>query len=384
MTESSDPSSPVPGPKAVTAPEPRRSRLRWWVWLPLAVLVMVVGVASRIDLNYYALAPGSAQSVQPFISVPPARSHPVTRPVLLTDVQIGRVTALSYLYFKLQSNIALEKVAAVTGGTSPSELGAQGALQMTQAEEAAKAAALTRLGYRVTAVPSGAVITGTFAGTPAYGVLAVGDVVTAVDGSPTLTASTFFQAMSRYHSGDTVTLTVRKGGGGAPGPVRVTLKRTIVITGLNAKGQVQRDAVDLGVVQADQVDFTYPVPVRIDVANIGGPSAGLAMTLGVIDALSTGSLTGGRTVAATGTIDAQGDVGPVGGVAQKTVAVESAGASIFLVPPDEYKDALSKDRPGLKIYAVSTLDQALQILAAHGGKVPPAPAAAGAQVAAAG
>ena len=69
-------------------------------------------------------------------------------------------------------------------------------------------------------------------------------------------------------------------------------------------------------------------------------------------------MTGGHTVAATGTIDAQGDVGDVGGVAQKTVAVENAGATIFLVPPQEYKAAMSKDRPGLKIYAVSTLDQA--------------------------
>jgi PDZ domain-containing protein len=62
----------------------------------------------------------------------------------------------------------------------------------------------------------------------------------------------------------------------------------------------------------------------------------------------------------------------VGGVAQKTVAVEDAGATIFLVPPQEYKAALSKIRPGLQVYAVSTLDQALQVLAAHGGKVPPA------------
>jgi PDZ domain-containing protein len=110
--------------------------------------------------------------------------------------------------------------------------------------------------------------------------------------------------------------------------------------------------------------------VSIDVVDIGGPSAGLAMTLGVIDTLSGGQLTGGRKVAATGTMDAQGDVGDVGGVPQKTVAVENAGASIFLVPPPEYKNAMSKDRKGLKIYAVSTLDQALQVLAANGGHVP--------------
>ena len=63
-------------------------------------------------------------------------------------------------------------------------------------------------------------------------------------------------------------------------------------------------------------------------------------------------------------------MGDVGGVPQKTIAVENAGASIFLVPPQEYKAAMSKDRPGLKVYAVSTLDQALQVLAANGGHVP--------------
>jgi Lon-like protease len=130
--------------------------------------------------------------------------------------------------------------------------------------------------------------------------------------------------------------------------------------------------VDLGIEPEDQVAFGYPFPVSINVTNIGGPSAGLAMTLGVIDALTSGSLTGGRTVAATGTMDANGDVGDVGGVAQKTVAVENAGASIFLVPPQEYGAAMSKDRPGLKVYAVSTLDQALAVLAAHGGAALPA------------
>jgi Lon-like protease len=376
MTESPDPTAPPPvAPQIVPFVAARRSRLRWWVWVPLAVLVLAIGVASRIDLNYYALEPGSSQSVQPFITVPAAKSHPVTHPVLLTDVEIGRVTALSYLYFKLQRNTTLEKVTDVTGGTAPSELGAQGALQMTQAEDAAKAAALTRLGYRVAAVPAGAVITGTFAGTPAYAALAVGDVVTAVEGTPTSTADAFGQAMARYHSGETVTLTVRKGGSGVPGPVPVILKRTVVFIGYDSHGKAVYAPVDLGVEQADQVNFTYPVPVKIDVTNIGGPSAGLAMTLGVIDALSPGSLTGGRTVAATGTIDAQGNVGPVGGVPQKTVAVENAGASIFLVPPQEYRDAMSKDRPGLQVYAVSTLDQALHILAAHGGSVPAAPTA---------
>ncbi len=351
-------------------PSRRHRRRRLWTWTVFVAVVVALVVASRWNLDYYALQPGTAQSVQQFITVPADKNHPVTHPVLLTDVEIGRVTALTYLFFKLQGNSALEQVESVTGGTPPSQLTAQGNLEMSQAEDDAKAAALDRLGYSVKATPSGAVIFGTFPGTPAYGVLEVGDVITAVDGAVTPSTDTLNAALSHYHSGQTVDLTVRRGGTAAPVSVPITLRTTEVDL-----GQGQMVHLDLGIDSEDQVDYSYPFPVKIAVTNIGGPSAGLAMTLGVIDALTNGSVTGGHTVAATGTIDAQGDVGDVGGVAQKTVAVENAGATIFLVPPQEYKAALSKVRPGLHVYAVSTLDQALAVLEAHGGKVPPAPLA---------
>ena len=106
------------------------------------VLVVAVVVASRWNLNYYALQPGHGP-VGPAVHHRPAdKSHPVTHPVLLTDVEIGRVTALTYLFYKLQGNTALDPVEAVTGGTPPSQLTAQGNLEMSQAEDDAKAAAL--------------------------------------------------------------------------------------------------------------------------------------------------------------------------------------------------------------------------------------------------
>jgi PDZ domain-containing protein len=376
-----DPTPPTPGPSSVPSvpfdggaavqplpPARGHRRRRLWAWTVFIVVVVALVVASRWNLDYYALQPGTAQSVQQFITVPADKNHPVTHPVLLTDVEIGRVTALTYLFFKLQSNAALEQVESVTGGLPPSQLTAQGNLEMSQAEDDAKAAALTRLGYAVTATPSGAVIFGTFPGTPAYGVLNVGDVITAVDGMATPSTAALNATLKHYHSGQTVDFTVRRSGTAAPVSVPITLKTTEVDLGAGQIGHL-----DLGIYSEDQIDYTYPFPVKIDVTNIGGPSAGLAMTIGVIDALTNGSVTGGHTVAATGTIDAQGNVGDVGGVAQKTVAVENAGATIFLVPPQEYKAAMSKDRPGLHVYAVSTLDQALRILQAHGGKVPPAP-----------
>jgi PDZ domain-containing protein len=342
----------------------RHSKLRWFAWGAVLVVVLGVFIASRINLDYFAIQPGTAQSVQPFITVPPAKAHHVADPVLLTDVEEARVTALSYLIFKLQSDTALYSVPSVTGGVSPAELDAQGNLQMSQAETAAKVASLRHLGYAVPGTPVGAVIAGTFPGTPAYGVLNVGDVVTAVGGVPTTSAHALTTALAGYKPGQPVTFTVRRNGTAPPGPVTLTLRRTVV------EVDGSRVVITVGIEPQDQVRYTYPFPVSIDVVDIGGPSAGLAMTLGVIDTLSGGQLTGGKKVAATGTMDAFGDVGDVGGVAQKTVAVENAGASIFLVPPQEYAAAKSKDRPGLKVYAVSTLDQALRVLAANGGHVP--------------
>jgi len=372
--------SPLRPATAVGEPLPPRSRRRRrWPWAVFLLLVVATAVASRWNLDSYAVQPGTAQSVQPFITVPADRSHRVRHPVLLTDVQIGRVTALTYPFYWLQGDTTLVPLGEVTGGTPASQLDAQGRLEMSQAEASAKTAALRHLGYQVTATPSGAVIFGTFPGTPAYRTLSVGDVVTAVDGVATPTAGDLTASLAGHHSGQTVSLTVRKGGTASPVRVPVTLKSTVVDVGGGRSA-----TLDLGILPEDQVDYGYPFAVAINVTNIGGPSAGLAMTLGVIDALTAGSVTGGHTVAATGTIDGQGDVGDVGGVPQKTVAVENAGASIFLVPPQEYRKAMSKDRPGLKIYAVSTLDQALSVLASHGGTVPAPAAGASARAAAAG
>jgi len=117
--------------------------------------------------------------------------------------------------------------------------------------------------------------------------------------------------------------------------------------------------------------YDFPFPVSINSDDIGGPSAGLAWTLGILNSLSGGRLTGGRIIAATGTIRPDGSVGDVGGVQQKTVAVERAGATLFLVPLTsthyELKIARSMATPGLKVMEVGSLSQALTDLEHAGG-----------------
>ena len=112
-----------------------------------------------------------------------------------------------------------------------------------------------------------------------------------------------------------------------------------------------------------------PFPVSISADEIGGPSAGLAFTLGVIAKLDHDSLTGGHRIAATGTMSMSGAVGDVGGVAQKTVAVRNAGATVFFVPPQEYAVARAHAGSTLHIYKVATLAQALAVLRNLGGKI---------------
>ena len=113
--------------------------------------------------------------------------------------------------------------------------------------------------------------------------------------------------------------------------------------------------------------FDLPFDVTVDSAGIGGPSAGLAFALGVLDHVTPGELTGGRRVAVTGTIDLEGRVGPVGGVAQKTAAVKSAGIDLFLVPAAEYEAARAQAGRDVQIVRVTTLEDALVALGREGG-----------------
>ena len=113
--------------------------------------------------------------------------------------------------------------------------------------------------------------------------------------------------------------------------------------------------------------YEFPFDVAIDSGDVGGPSAGLAFTLAILDRITPGDLTGGARVAVTGTIELDGTVGPVGGVKQKTEAAVSEGAVLFLVPSDEYDEAVEAADGRIEIRRADSLDQALTALEELGG-----------------
>jgi PDZ domain-containing protein len=332
------------------------------------VLVIAAGVAgTTINLNYYALAPGSALSVAPLIKVPPDKSHSVPGQVYLTTVSLSQVRAIDYIPDQLRSDVSVVPAEQVLGTLPPSQLQVQNALEMDDSKQSAQVAALRRLNYPVPEHDGGAVIVEVQKGTPAAGALQIGQTITAINGHPTPTADQAVAITHTQHPGDVVHLTVDPGGGAPVRDVAITLG------GHQVNGQ---QVAFMGVALATHAQYDFPFPITINSEGIGGPSAGLAYTLGIIQALTPDDMTGGKKVSATGTIDATGQVGDVGGVAQKTVAVRNAGATLFLVPPPEYKVAMQHAGSRLTVIPVASLDQALAALSTHGGNtsdLPPPP-----------
>jgi PDZ domain-containing protein len=336
-------------------------------------------VLSRWNVNYYALSPGDASPVTSFIKVPSKLDHPLSGEILLTDVFVTPLTVLTYLQERyLSSDSQVVPSVELLGPSTPADqLAPQGFLEMSQAQSQAKAAALTYLGYAPKERDAGALVFGIAPGSPASHVLKVSQVITAVNGTSVTGVCSLVSALHGLLPGTTATLSVeqssvKESGAFVNGP---TVQRPITL-GAPPKGLTDggcglgKPTAYLGIQPNTQQSWSFPVNVSVNTVDIGGPSAGLSMTLGIIDKLSGGHLTAGRTIAATGTIEASGAVGDVGGVPQKTIAVERAGATVFFVPPQEYKAALSKDTPQLHVYAVSTLDQALAILKRLGGTLP--------------
>lgn len=112
--------------------------------------------------------------------------------------------------------------------------------------------------------------------------------------------------------------------------------------------------------------YRFPFQVDIHLRDVGGPSAGMMFALGIYDTLTPGALTGGAHIAGTGTIDGDGDVGPIGGIRQKMIAARDAGARWFLAPESNCAEVVGHVPDGLAVFAVSTLDQAVKVVEAVG------------------
>ncbi len=360
----------VPGPLQWTPPE--RPHKNWWALAggPLALLVGFLFLVSSIQLPYVALAPGGADPINELLTVPKDKEFPPKGSFLLTTVSLETIiTPYDFVRDWIDDNYQLIAKKDLLGGSSERQYNQEAQQEMTDSKQAAVVLAFRTLGYSVAEHGQGSLILGIASGNvPARGVLETGDAITAADGTATPLATDLVAILQKRTFGDTLDATVTKADGSV---VQKTLKlgsRTDTTCTTKADtGNGPCLGVSLG---TKAHKFDLPFDVKIDTSGIGGPSAGLAFTLALIDDLTPGELTGGKNVAVTGTIDIEGNVGEVGGVVQKTAAVRAAKATLFLVPPGEFEDASKHAGKGLKVLRVTTLKEALAALAANGGEVP--------------
>lgn len=346
-------------------PLPRRGRRRLLRWvLPAVVLCGLLAAAIVVEVPYYAIAPGTARQVNDLIAVPDDRAHPPEGRVLLATVALRRLSALEAVQGWLDADTSVVPEEQVLGNGDREDFGRQNRDLMDDSKNVAVLVALRRLGYPVAELGRGGLVVEVRPGSPAVGHLVPGEVVTAVDGAPTPLKQTVVEALGARRPGQSVRLAVL----GVDGVAR----EEQVVLGPNPDAAAGAAAMATGgflgvVLRTKEQAFDMPFDVTIDSGTIGGPSAGLAFALGLLDTLTRGELTGGAKVAVTGTIQLDGSVGNVGGVTQKTAAVRAAGADYFLVPPGEFEEARARAGGRLEVRRVATLEQAITTLEELGG-----------------
>jgi len=319
-------------------------------------------VGAAVRLPYYVLSPGEATGVEPLIQVQGAPSYHHGGSILFTTVSLaGDVNAYGFLHGWLSHDDVVVSRQEITGGTPTKTYDAENVQAMTDSKTAATKVALQRLGYTVPASGDGVEVVQVTAKGPADGKLRTADVITAVDGTPVTLDEQLVSAVHRHKPGDVINFTLSRGG----------QPQTVAVQAVDDGHGVAKVGVAL---QTKNLRYDFPVKVTIDTGRVSGPSAGLAFTLALLDDLGAGDLTGGKKVAVTGTIDIDGKVGPVGGVAQKTVTARRAGAIAFLVPPEEERDA-KRHAGKMRIITIRTLDDALAALQQLGGSPLPPPKA---------
>ena len=219
----------------------------------------------------------------------------------------------------------------------------ESAVAMVSSQDTAIAAALTELGEKVDPIVEVLDVT---PGLPAEGKLKVRDVLLDVGGIAVTEAQDVVDAVDQAKAGEPIPFVVRRGG------KRVSVE----VTPREVDG-------DLRVGITPGVGFDFPFRVSVNIAdNIGGPSAGLMMSLAIFDTLTPGSMTDGADIAGTGTITPSGKVGPIGGIQQKIAAARDAGAELFLVPADNCDGIGGVDPGDMRLARATTMHRAVVTL----------------------
>ena len=337
------------------------------VWLVTGAII----ISALVRVNYWEVAPGSAEQVASRLSFDEAALQLVDRyktssPILFVTAYGSKLSALDAVIGVVDPDVDVLDREKKFGTTTPGEQQRLGFEAMATAKQIAEYVALNRLGYEVSISYGELIIEQLVCDQnprplSACLQLKLGDTVIAFDGIKIPTLSDLLPLMADYSAGEVVEITVKP----LNSSETVTKKVELMVSPDDPNRTI------IGVWPADTRKVKLPFEVGINTDLIGGPSAGLAFTLALIDELTPGELTGGIKVAATGTIDGDETVGAIGALRQKTVAVKASGAKVFFVPSAQTKEEIAAAKrvagKGLLIVPVADLSEALAYLKKIGG-----------------
>jgi PDZ domain-containing protein len=328
---------------------PRARGASWPVYLIGALLVVgfLSILAWNIELPYLAWSAGPVSDASDGIVVEDAAVYPPDGELLMLTVVSQDVNIFETVIAEVDPTVDLVRKRAVQReGESDEEYRNRVLQQMDDSNYKAIAVAMDYLGYEM--VPTAVVVSSVADGVSAADLLQPGDIVVEVNGVTTTSVDDFAPALEGFEIGDTIDMTVERNGS------RIDLQVEL------AEREDDPGAPMIGITLGQLAE--PPFPISIESGDVGGPSAGMMHTIAIIDTLTPGELTKGHVVAGTGTIQLDGTVGNIGGVRQKVVGAEAAGAEYIMVPQGNYESALTAERDHIEIIPVSTLDDAITFL----------------------
>lgn len=338
-----------------------RNRFRIGVFILIAIFLCLL----YVPLPYYVTRPGSAIELAPMIRVE-GGTKDEKGTFMLTTVRMGEASPFWYLYAKLSQDVELIDADLVLSHGETDDDFTQRELEvMRNSQQLAEAVAFKRAGYPVKIEKQGVLVMGTLAGMPAKNLLKVGDVIVQIDEQKLQTAQDLLDYLSKKKPGNTIKLTFLR--------EKKEMSGSIKLSSLPDENGQASKRVGLGIRPENKQYIEIPKKVHITAEGIGGPSAGLMMTLEIYDQLKRETdFTRGYRIAGTGTISADGTVGRIGGINHKIVAADKAGAEIFFAPNDvttgqvsNYQEAVeTAKRIGTKmiVVPVKTVDDAITYL----------------------
>lgn len=321
------------------------------------VVAALIFAAFFIKSPYVILSPGNPQNILgPAITISGTKIYPTTGKLSVTSVMVtdpdSYMTGFDVLYAWMSDERAvMPRVEIYPQGESVEDSIRAGVQEMTDSQVSATAAALGYLGYELN---SKLIISQVNEQTNAYKVLKVGDEVISLDNIKYKSQSEIARSLDEKNPGQIVSIKVLRSGS------------QIIEEQIKLSAREDGSAY-IGIGITNKYDF--PFEVKIQLKETGGPSGGLIFALGIIDKLTEQDLIRSRNIAGTGTISTSGQVGPIGGIAEKIIGAEKAGVQVFFTPVQNCAELVDIDQilknkgpKGMKIVPVATLSEAVSIL----------------------